>query len=199
MKRIDNTADTVSIWPQLSFFFSAPLRDSSVRVTFTPSTAAEYNAFLNAGRDTLTIQVTGALDGHTCYLMAPDTILTAENGNKLYPGDAEFLFCTYQREQEPNTFYTADTLFSKCFGTIAPVHDTDYYILPSRTTTINLTSYTNKAGLVVRDSVGQLLLVDNSYEVNKTIAVSPAFFFPLKVGVYSLFGNDTRYMVGVQY
>jgi len=198
--RIGNLDDTVSIWPQLTFLFSVPLEDNIVNIQIIPNPGPVYNTHLSDTKDTVTISVTGALEGNTSYTITPKNVLTAENGNQLYPSDAVFNITTYPREYEPNnSSNNADTLSTVCFGILSPAHDTDYFFINDITAkTLYLMSHNNKAGYIIKDSTENTIASDDGLEVSKTLTIGDSISLPIVAGIFSLFGTDTRYEIGIR-
>lgn len=199
MTRIGTIADTVSIWPTLTFLFSVPLEDSSITLKILPDPGPVYDTRLSSTKDTLQWTVTGSLDGNTSYQITLHQFLTAENGSKLYPGDAVFTIVTFPRECEPNNCLdNADSLSTVCFGIIAPAHDTDYfYINGTSVSSLYLTSHDNKAGWLIKDGENTVIVSDDGFDITKTAAIPDSIPPPLLAGIFSLFGTDTRYEIGI--
>lgn len=199
MKQVGEATDTVSIWPQLIFVFSVPLKDNSVNLKITPDPGPVYSNYLSETKDTLTISVTGMLEGNTRYIITLEDVITAENGSKLYPDDAVFDIITLPKEREPNnSFNNTDTLLSVCFGTVSPASDTDYfYINNTIASTMYLKNHDKKSGFFIVNTSGSIIAIDDSFDEIKTFSISDSILLPLFVGVFSLFGNDTRYEIGL--
>lgn len=199
MTRVDIETDTVSLWPQLIFEFSVPLKDSIVNIIVTPDPGPVYSVYLNDKRDTLTFSVTGTLEGTTRYVLTLQQPLTAKNGNKLYPEDAVFEFVTLPGEREPNNKKeNADTVLTLCFGAAKPANDTDcYYIFNTAATGVYLKSLDKKSGFLIKDISDNILTLDDGFEEIKTFDISEYNMAPIFVHVFSIFGNDARYKLGL--
>ena len=200
MSRVDNETDTVSLWPQLIFEFSVPLKDSIVNIDITPDPGPVYSAYLNDKKDTLIFSVTGSLEGATLYVLTLEQPLTAKNGNILYPEDAVFNIVTLPGEKEPNNKKeNADTLLSVCLGAAKPANDTDcFYIFNPTATNVYLKNHDKKSGFVIKDNADNIITINNS-SVNdiKVFDISSYNSAPLFVFVFSLFDSDARYELGL--
>lgn len=199
MTLVGTQGDTVSLWPVLTFSFSIPLLDSIVPLTIEPDPGPQYMIFLNEKLDTLTFVVTGALEGNTLYTFSIDDIITAENGNKLYPGAATFTIITYPKEKEPNSsLHTADVLQWSCYGTINPVHDTDYFYIGSmQFSALYLKNHSKRTGIAIVDTTGNIIASDISFNEVKTIPFI-SVSLPVYAAVFSLIDNDARYEIGLK-
>ncbi len=199
MRRVGNISDTVSIWPRLTFIFSVPIKDNHVDILIIPDPGPVYSQYLNETKDTLTISVTGMLQGNTRYVITPDYIITAENGNKLYPDNALFEIITLPAEIEPNNNYKdANILFSLCYGTICPANDTDYFYITNLTAeSLYIKSIESKSGFFLCDTLGFLIAENKNQEEIKVIDIPNGIIAPLYAGVYSLIDNGARYELGI--
>jgi hypothetical protein len=200
MTRIGNTADTVSIWPQLAFCFSVPLaKDSSVHLIITPDPGPVYSVYLNRNRDTVRLDVSQSLEGNTTYFITLQDTLQSVNDKYLYPADVSFSFTTYPKENEPNnTSATADTLRALCFGASVTATDTDFYFIPATNARgIYLKSMQSKSGCIVLHITGAVLKKNNTLDQTKTIAFNDTINAPCYMAVYPLFDNATRYELGM--
>ncbi len=199
MTRFGTVSDTVTIWPRLDFAFSVPVKDSIVNITILPDPGPVYNTHLYETKDTLVVSVTGALKGNTSYRITLEHVITAENGNKLYPDDAVFDFVTLHKELEPNDFTNADTLSTICLGILSPAHDTDYFYINSTTATLlYLKNHLKKAAYVIKDTLHNVVASDGSFDDIKSFTLTDSLPNPLFVGISSLFGEGTRYEVGLR-
>jgi len=189
MSRADREGDTVSVFPTLVIAFSIPLRDSAVSFTFTPPAAGDYSQSLNAARDTLTIRVSGMLDGNARYALRPSRALTAENGMSLDPGEDSIVFFTYPRESGQNgTAPSADTLRRVVFGELSMPGDTDFYVpADSLSRTFCLTSYSVPCRVQVRDGRGDRYPSDRmgTTAVNDTVHVADTARTPMCILVFT--------------
>ena len=199
MTRVDNETDTVSLWPQLIFEFSVPLKDSVVHIDITPDPGPVYSVYLNDKRDTLIFSVTGTLEGATHYVLTLEQPITAKNGNKLYPEDAVFNIVTLPGEKEPNNKKeNADTLLTVCFGAAKPANDTDcFYIFNTTATGVYLKSRDKKSGFVIKDNADNIITLDNGPEDIKVFDISDYNTAPIFVYIFSLFDSDARYELGL--
>jgi len=199
MTRFGTVSDTVSIWPRLDFAFSVPLEDSIVNIKITPDPGPVYNTHLFETKDTLVVTVTGSLEGNTSYRITLERFITAENGNELYPDDAVFDVVTLPKEREPNNFANADTLSTVCLGSLSPAHDTDcFYINSTTATLLYLRNHLKKAAYVIKDTLHNVIASDESFDDIKSFAISDSLPNPLIVSISSLFGEGTRYEVGLK-
>ena len=199
MTRVDNETDTVSLWPQLIFEFSVPLKDSVVNIDITPDPGSVYSVFLNVKKDSLTVAITGTLKGATSYTLTPAQTITAKNGNKLYPEDAVFNFMTLPGEKEPNNNKeNADTLLTICLGAAKPANDTDcFYIFNTTVTGVYLKSRDKKSGFLIKDNFDNVITVDDGFAEMKTFDISDYNTAPIFVYIFSLFYSDARYELGL--
>jgi len=200
MTRVDNETDTVSLWPQLIFEFSVPLKDSVVSIDITPDPGPVYSAYLTNKRDTLIFSVTGSLEGATPYVLTLKQPITAKNGNKLYPEGAVFNIVTLPGEKEPNNKKeNADTLLTLCLGAAKPAHDTDcFYSFNTTATKVYLKSIDKKSGFVIKDNADNIITINASFENDiKEFDISSYNTAPLFIFVFSLFDSDARYELGL--
>jgi hypothetical protein len=200
MIRVDNETDTVSLWPQLIFEFSVPLKDSIVTIDITPDPGPAYSAYLNDKKDTLILSVTGSLEGATLYVLTLEQPITAKNGNMLYPEDAVFNIVTKPGEKEPNNKKeNADTLLALCLGAAKPANDTDcFYFFNTTATEVYLKSLDKKSGFFIKDNVDNIITINASPKDDiKVFDISSYNTAPLYVFVFSLFDSDARYELGL--
>lgn len=80
-KSLDANGDTLSVFPRLRFVFSSALADTSVPIFFSPAISARYGAYLNALRDTLTIDIMEMLEGNTRYVLRLGRQVTSIDGS----------------------------------------------------------------------------------------------------------------------
>ncbi len=192
MIRADSLGDTVSVFPVLKVAFTRTPADESVSITFSPL-FVDYAARLSESRDTLTIRVTGLLDGETRYVLRPAGELRAGDGSVPGPDTDSLVIHTYPAEQEPNdTRKTADPFQSPMYGRIKPANDTDFFFLEAPTGgNVILESLDSKVSLEVRDSSGTLSAAPVTQNSVDTLAVSDS---PVWVLAYSRGGiMDERY------
>jgi len=198
MVRVGDGSDTVSIWPGLTFAFSAPLQDSIVTMKIVPDPGPVYSSYLNRTSDTLILTVTGLLKGSAQYTITLGREVTDRNGEVLCPEDVLFTIVTLPAEQEPNNTITdADEFASVCCGTVYPANDTDCFYIPASVVKgLSLISHQNKSGYVVKDISSNIIAKNTSYDQIKTILFSQSLQPPVFIYIFSLLDNDSRYELG---
>jgi hypothetical protein len=200
MTCINAKTDTLSVFPQVRFAFSAPLSDSSVSLAFSPPTSARYAAFLNATRDTLTLDVMEMLDGNTRYVLRLAKPVTSKDDVILDPARDSLAFFTYPRERENNdTKDLADTLTSVMFGTISDMSDFDvFFCADKRAPGIFLQSINSLDSFYVVDSLSHLFSLGHQIKQTDTIVLTDSIVRPFYVFVQSrIKGSEGDYELGI--
>jgi hypothetical protein len=187
MRCVTSLGDTISVFPRLQYVFSSPLADSSVAVAFSPSVSARYNAYLNPIRDTLTVLVTGALEGNTRYALRLAGSVMGVNGSRFNPSDDSTVFFTYPFETEPNdTRAGADTFSSTIFGTISEVTDIDVFAdMASQSQAVCLQSIDCQDSFYVVDAASRLVSLSWQMKQIDTLRLPDDIARPLYVFVCS--------------
>ncbi len=200
MNRIDESGDTVLVWPSLTFVFSVPVQDSSVALKMIPYPGTVYNSNLNETKDTLILIVSGSLIGNTKYLITLENQITATNGSVLYPEDVSVEITTLSKEHEPNNnLVNIDTLNAVCCGTISPTNDTDYFYMNNSTaTSFYQKCHTSNSGYFITDSSGKTIVLDDGFDEIKTFTITDTVTMPLFVGIFSVYDNDARYEIRLE-
>jgi len=199
IERIDALGDTVMPWPTLRFVFSKPLADSATHFVITPDPGSIYHSVLSLTGDTLELIVTGILAGSKSYTAKPSADLLATNGSVLKIADASFSFYTFSVEQNPNDdASTADTLFSKRFGTINPVNDTDYFCIPEvESTSVLLINHFRQCGMTIVDENDSIIKEMTGFNDSLKHIFSKNSTGTCYIKVFSLLDNDSRYEISV--
>lgn len=201
MSRIDSANDTITLWPELVFMFSVPLKDSSVSLVFEPDPGPSFYQRLNKTRDTLQIHVTGVLEGNTRYTLTLAREIVGQNGSTLSPEEVQYRVYTRKKEKEPNNSIALATIVETCcYGVVVPKNDTDYYWLENpQAKGFYLKNHRSKSGYVLVNSSGELIGSDTGLEEVKSFLFSDSIAQPLYVGVVALVDNDARYEIGYRY
>jgi hypothetical protein len=98
-------------------------------VSFSPAISAQYGAYLNLDRDTLTIDVMEMLEGNTRYVLRLEKQITSIDGIVSDLSNDSTVFYTFPCEQESNDNKDiADSLTSVMFGCISDVSDLDVFV-----------------------------------------------------------------------
>jgi hypothetical protein len=204
MTCINPKTDTLSVFPQLRFVFSAPLMDSSVSLAFSPPTSARYAAFLNATHDTLTLNVMEMLDGNTKYVVRLAQPVTSKDGVVLGPSQDSLAFVTYPREHEPNDEKDlADTLTSIIFGTVSNVADVDAFFCTdtkglSKASGVFMQSINSQDSFYIVDSLSRVFSLGNQIKPIDTIFFTDSMRRPLYAFVVSrIKGSEGDYELGI--
>lgn len=200
MIRVDESGDTVSIWPSFTFAYSVALQDSIISLKMDPYPGTVFSSYLNSIGDTVNLVVTGSLQGNTTYWISLEDTITAINGSVLYPEEISFEITTFSKEIEPNNnLINVDTLVTVCFGTISPVNDTDYYYVNNLVaTTFYQKCHKNKSGFFITEGTGKLIVVDDNFDELKKFTITDTITMPLFIGIFSVYDNDARYEIGLE-
>jgi hypothetical protein len=200
MKSLDANEDTLSVFPQLRFVFSQPLADSSVPVTFSPAISAQYGAYLNLDRDTLTVDVMEMLEGNTRYVLRLEKQVTSISGTVSDLSHDSTVFFTFPCEQESNDNKNiADTLSSVIFGCISDVSDLDVFVCDKKNIqAVYLQSIDCRDSFFVENSLSSARAVNGAMQQTDTILIPendsvPIFLF-VRSGIKGFEGN---YKLGV--
>ena len=198
MTRIDTEGSTTSPWPTFKFAFNRSVVDSVSFISIIPDNGVGFNSKFNESNDTLTVKVTGVLDGKRLYSVVLNRDITASNGSVLKSGDVDFPFMTYPKEKLPNsTFSNSDTLLPLIFGVAAPINDSDYfYIADTSVSEVFLINHFGSCGFEVvtaLDSVVQLKsdIYDTLYYKFDLIPAKGLY-----LRVFSVVDNGARYEIG---
>jgi hypothetical protein len=178
--------DTIAPWGTLTIVFSQPLDDTEIPTFFLRPTVHSYTALPVATRDTVFVRFTEPLSGNRRYLLRAQDSMTAKNSAVLRHTADSLVFFTWPAEQEPNnTPQLADTLFQRCFGTIATVNDTDWYIITnSSARAVYLSSVTTQSTFFLVSLAGTTTPV-RSFKISDTLAVPDGFRSPFYAAVVS--------------
>jgi hypothetical protein len=204
MTCVNAKTDTLSVFPQLQFAFSAPLSDSSVSLAFSPPTSARYAAFLNPTHDTLTLDVMEMLDGNTRYALRLAQPVTSKDGVVLGPSQDSLVFLTYPREHEPNdTKDLADTLTTIMFGTVSNVADVDVFfcadtMASAKAAGVFMQSINSQDSFYIVDSLSRVFSLGNQIKPIDTIFFTDSMRRPLYAFVVSrIKGSEGDYELGI--
>jgi hypothetical protein len=199
MTCINAKTDTLSVFPQLQFVFSAPLADSSVALDFSPPISARYVAYLNTKRDTLFLNIMEMLDGNTRYVVRLKNPVTSKDGVVLDPSQDSLTFLTYPREHENNdTKELADTLSSVMFGSISNVSDVDvFFCADTSAAGIFLQSINSQDSFYVIDGLSHFFGLGHQINQTDTIFLTDSIVRPLYVFVQTrIKGSEGDYELG---
>ena len=200
MTCINAKTDTVSVFPQLEFVFSAPLADSSVTLDFSPPVSARYGVYLNATHDTLSLDVMEMLDGNTRYVVRLKNPVTSRDGVVLDPSQDSLAFVTYPREREPNnTKDLADNCASKIFGTVSDASDVDVFLCTdNKARGVFLQSINSQDSFYVVDSLSHLFNLDHPTNPIDTIVFPDSIVRPVYIFVVCrIKGSEGDYELGI--
>ena len=199
MTRIDNAADTLSVWPRLVFYFSPPLKDTIVLIAMVPDPGLKYFTKLSGSHDTLLVQATQAFEGACTYTLSLDRPICALNGSTLSKDNIQFRFFTYPYEQEPNnSLETTDTIIDCIYGSLFPSNDTDYiYIKRLQNDSLTLTCIWGRTGFSIVDGNNNLIITNSSPDSLKNYILPPASSPPLIAKLFSTNALQTRYCLRV--
>jgi hypothetical protein len=184
LQRVDSSSDTISVFPRLVFSLSSRLTDDTVSLEFSPP-FYDFYAFVNQSRDTLTLVVTGELQGDSRYVLRPSVALVSVIDEEYEPGRDSMVLFTVGKEKEPNnTPADADAFISRICGTISQMSDTDWYRMeeiPGRT--LRLRSLDSRLGMALRGPIdGPSVAVTT---ISGTMAIPDTLEPPLFVSVYT--------------
>ena len=197
MQRADALSDTVSTYPRFLLAFSQPLSNASVELVFNPPVPDVYAAYLNASRDTLTIDVTGMLEGATRYEIRSSHPLIAETGAALSEAGSMMTFDTYPRESGQNASQaTADTLVTRMCGMLSLGSDTDWYCakeIPRGYIAISCRGST--CGISITDSAGTTIASGQTSR-HDVLSVPDSLVPPFFIRIYERFiTGSARYTI----
>jgi hypothetical protein len=197
MERADGLGDTVATFATLRFSFSSPVENEDIVMYLEPE-GVRYYTELNDGSDTLSLIVSGMLDGATRYSVTPAQEIRAAGASPIRPHSVRFEFMTHARENEPNDCIAiADVFTNPVCGEVSAAGDTDCFLLPAPAAgSIYLRTHDAGAalGLGIVDSAGNDTAVTGDIPV-KSLAVPPSFTFPVGARVFSTLGTG-RYELG---
>jgi hypothetical protein len=200
MTCIDANTDTVSVFPQLQFVFSAPLADSLVALDFSPPISARYGVYLNATHDTLSLDVMEMLDGNTRYVVRLRNPVTSRDGVVLDPSQDSLAFVTYPREQEPNnTKDLADNCASEIFGTVSDASDVDVFLCTdNKARGVFLQSINSQDSFYIVDSLSHVFSLDHQINPIDTIVFPDSIVRPVYIFVVCrIKGSEGDYELGI--
>lgn len=198
-------SDTISPCATLHFALSSPATHDVV-LLLEPDPGSIYHTVPSAGRDTVTLVITGVLAGSTRYMIHPKQAIAAENGATLTPEDAVFTVVTHAVEREPNDgpdSVVADRFVSPVFGSVTTASDTDFYYLPGAAPGgLYIRSIdAGRCNFAVIDDENRRRVARTETGVGTgavdTIQLDNALVPPLRVQVFSFTGTaDLRYELG---
>jgi hypothetical protein len=178
--------DTVAPFGSITLVFTAPVSDSSaVELVFSP-TYYDYVLHFSAARDSVDLQLSGPLKGNTVYsIRLKNTVFSIDN-DIFEPEYDSVSVVTCPVEQEPNNgIGVADTLRQRCFGTIAVVNDTDWYVVPENVGKLYLNSIGSQTTFALWIQGGGGVDSLHEYRMNDTLNVPATVKPPLLIAVYS--------------
>ena len=177
------SSDTLAPYGSMVVVFTEPVLDSPmVDFVFSP-VFLSYAMEFSSERDTVIIRFSEPLSGGTDYTIHLRETVYSLHRSVFDPDDDSIVITTAQREREPNDrVETADTLAGRCFGSVAMVNDTDWFILPSTVHTIYCHSYGSRTTVFVKG-------VDENdsreYAEQDTITIADTVAEPLYIAVHA--------------
>jgi len=176
--------DFVAPYGTMDVIFSEELSDSSdADFEFNPPFYA-YSIEYSSERDTVLLRFSEPLRGAVTYSIRLKKTVHSVNASVFSPDDDSLVITTEDREQEPNDHLTvADTLRSRCFGAVAMVNDTDWYIVPLEVRKVYCNSFGSRTGFFIKG------LNDNGiprmYTQFDTVTIPDTVTPPLYLAIHS--------------
>ena len=176
--------DTVAPFGSMAVAFTEPVSDSSrVDFIFRPSFLS-YAMEFSPERDTLTVRFSEPLSGGTDYTIHLNETIYSLNRSVFDPGDDSIVITTAKCEREPNDrMETADTLSGRCFGSVAMVNDTDWFVLPSAVRAVYCHSYGSRTTVFIREV--QKDGESRGFAEHDTITIADTVAAPLHIAVHA--------------
>lgn len=144
-------ADTVAPFGNIKVMFSSAIEDSTVMMRLQPNNIT-ITATMNKTNDTALLVLPLSISGNS------DFMLISQFGNSAQANTTAdtLIFHTWPRENEPNnSVETADSIYSRIYGTISTVDDIDWYLVDSAyVTKCRLRNYGGTANLRVARKPG---------------------------------------------
>ena len=174
----------VAPYGTMNIAFSEGLSDSSqVEFAFNPPFYM-YSIGYSSGRDTVLLRFSEPLRGATVYSIRLKETVYSVHGSVFSPDADSLVITTAYCEQEPNDRYSlADTLRGRCFGAVATVDDTDWYVVPVEVRKLYCNSFGSHTGFFIRG------FNDNGtpreYTQSDTVQLPDTVTTPLFMAIYS--------------
>lgn len=184
--------DTVAPFGSIIIAFTEPVSDSSpVGFSFQPSFYS-YALIFNTARDSVIVQLSEPLRGNTTYTIRLQYTVYSINNSVFTPQSDSMRVVTGTVEQEPNNrVELADTLRQRCFGAIALVNDTDWYVVDKKIEELYLHSFGSQTTFALLG--GGVVTTLREFTIYDTVTIPETAALPLYVAVYSYFRSVGGY------
>lgn len=119
--------DTVAPFGRIAVVLSNAVGESTLIMKLFPDNIA-LTAQMNKTSDTASFSLPLSISGNSIYMLIPQT----ENTSQKNRYRDTLFFHTWPKENEPNnSIETADSIFSKIFGSLSTIDDVDWYVADS--------------------------------------------------------------------
>jgi len=186
--------DTIAPWGEVRIIFTdAPADSTPLRFTFDPPFYS-FSIKSNVTRDTVRLLLSEPLQGNARYTIRTAEDMFSKTGALFEKATDSIVFYTAAAEQEPNNRSTiADTLEKECYGAIATVNDTDWYLIDEPTAKkVYLAASGSQTSFYLEDTSGTYTAKD-SMDTIDTLPLPKDFSVPFYVVVHAYFQSVGGY------